>query len=116
MSGGEGENQYDMLLRYELKEDDFLRIKEYCDKKEIEFLSTPFSSRWVEILFNLGVKAFKIGSGNLKMNDLLKSIGETGLPVILATGMHYLNEINDSISVEHSLFVPVNIIFVNSVL
>jgi N,N'-diacetyllegionaminate synthase len=101
-SGKKGETQYDMLLRYELKENDFIKLKEYCDKKEIMFLSTPFSQRWVKILFNLGAKAFKIGSGNLKMNELLKSIGETGLPVILSTGMHYLNEINDSIGVLRS--------------
>ena len=77
-----------MLLRYELKENDFTKLKEYCDKKEIMFLSTPFSKRWVKILFDLGIEMFKIGSGNLKMNELLKSIGETGLPVILSTGMH----------------------------
>ncbi len=101
-SGEKGETQYDMLLRYELKENDFIKLKEYCDKKGIMFLSTPFSSRWVKILFDLGIKAFKVGSGNLKMNELLRSIGRTGLPVILSTGMHYLSEIDDSISVLRS--------------
>ena len=93
------ENQYNMLLKYELTPDEFLKIKNYCDKKNINFLATPFSNKWVDILFDLGVDAFKISSGSINSNILLSHIGHTCLPVILSTGMSNMSEINNAINI-----------------
>jgi len=92
-------NQQDMLLKYELKENELKEIKQYCDSKNIDFLVTPFSSKWVKILYNLDIKMFKISSGSIGSLELLKEIGRTGLPVILSTGMSVVNEIRSAIDI-----------------
>ncbi|MCK5271057.1 MAG: N-acetylneuraminate synthase family protein [Sedimentisphaerales bacterium] len=98
-SGPKGESQYDMLQRLELKESEFAAIKKYCDELEIDFLVTSFSPRWVRAFYEMGVTAFKIGSGNLDDIDLLKAIGQTHLPVIISTGMSELNEVDRALTI-----------------
>ena len=96
-SGPKGESQYDMLKRLELKESEFAAIKKYCDELGINFLVTPFSPRWVRVFYEMGVTAFKIGSGNLNDLLLLEAIGQTHLPAILSTGMSELNEVDKAL-------------------
>jgi N,N'-diacetyllegionaminate synthase len=91
--GSHGESQYDMLCRYELSEDEFVRLYYYAQEVGIDFLATPFSASWVTRLQKIGVGAVKIGSGNLNMLQLLQQIGRSGLEVILSTGMADLGEI-----------------------
>ena len=98
-SGPKGESQYDMLQRLELKESDFAAIKKHCDELEIDFLVTPFSPRWVRVFYEMGVTAFKTGSGNLNDTALLEAIGQTHLPVIISTGMSDLNEVDKALAV-----------------
>ena len=98
-SGPKGESQYDMLQRLELEESEFAAIKKHCDEFEIDFLVTPFSPRWVRVFYEMGVTAFKIGSGNLNDIDLLKAIGQTHLPVIISTGMSELNEVDKALTI-----------------
>jgi len=93
------ENQHDMLLRYELTENDFKKIKCYCDNRKIHFLATPFSEKWVNILYDLGVDLFKISSGSLNSKLLLSVIGSKKLPVILSTGMSNTKEIDEAIKI-----------------
>ena len=95
--GTDGENQYEMLQRYELSEDEFAQLKDYCDAQNIDFLITPFSRRWVTFFETLNVTAYKIGSGNLQHLDLLQAIGETGKPVIISTGMSNLEEVDQTL-------------------
>ena len=99
--GPPGESQYDMLKRCELNEKNFTAIKKHCDKHSIDFLATPFSTRWVGILTEMGIIALKIGSGNITCLDLLKEIAKTNLPVIMSTGMAYMPEINQALNQLH---------------
>lgn len=95
---GEG-NQYEMLKNLELTDAEFIELAEYAKKKDIIFLSTPFDKPSVDLLEGLGVSAYKIGSGELTNNPLLKYIAEKGKPIILSTGMAYLGEIEDALNV-----------------
>ena len=98
ISGTKEENQYDMLLKYELKEDDFKKIKNYCQSKDIDFLLTPFSVNWVKRACNIGVDILKVSSGSVDALPLLEEMGKTNLPVILSTGMSNMKEISKAIA------------------
>lgn len=98
-AGKAGEGQFEMLRRLELSPEQFGRILEHCRKQGIDFLITPFSVRWVEVLQKLGVAAWKIGSGNLQTFGLLEAIGATGRPVILSTGMSRMEEVQAAIAI-----------------
>ncbi len=66
-------SQQAMLLRLELSHEAFARIKEYCDRRSILFLATPFGPREVHDLVELGVVAIKIASTDLNNIRLLDS-------------------------------------------
>lgn len=74
-------------------EDQWRGLKEHCDARGIEFLSSPFSVAAVRMLRRLGVRAWKIGSGETNNVPLLEEIAEGGEPVLLSTGMSYWAEI-----------------------
>jgi len=65
----------------------------------LQFLSTPFGLKSVEMLESLGVTAYKIASMDVTFIQLLKMVGETGKPVFLSTGMANIAEIYEALVV-----------------
>lgn len=96
---GKAESQFDMIKRLELSFDDFRELKKYADYKDIMFLSTPDDEKSLEFLEELGVPAFKVGSGELTNIYLLKIIAEKNKPVILSTGMANLEEVKQAVDI-----------------
>lgn len=94
---GSNESQYAMLKKLELSYNDFRTIKEYCDKSNIQFLSTAFDQDSVDFLFDLGMRIFKIPSGEITNYPYLVKIAKTGCPIILSTGMATLNEVREAV-------------------
>jgi N-acetylneuraminate synthase len=92
------ESQYKMLKRLELPEEAFVILSEYAGKCDIEFLSSPFDIKSAELLASIGVRAFKIPSGEITDIPLLEKIGEYKKPVILSTGMAEMDEIREGIA------------------
>ena len=93
------ESQFEMLKRLELSEKDHRQLIRYCQKKGIVFLSTPFDEASADFLEDLGVPAFKIGSGELTNHPLLAHVARKKRPVILSTGMATLTEISQAVRV-----------------
>lgn len=71
----------------------------YANKKDIDFISSPYDKEAVDILDKLGVPVFKIGSGDITWHDILKYIARKGKPVILATGASTIAEIEEAVKV-----------------
>lgn len=94
---GAAEFQFEMIKKLELSFEDFGKIKKYCDKKGIIFLSTPFDYESVDFLESL-VPVYKIGSGEITNLQFLKYIAKKGKPIILSTGMSTLGEIEEGIN------------------
>lgn len=93
------ETQFDMLKRLELSEDDFKHLFQYCQNKEILFLSSPFDVESVDFLYELGMNIFKIPSGEITNYLLLKRIGSLKQEIILSSGMSTLDEIQEALNV-----------------
>lgn len=96
---GEDTSQYSMLKKLELSYDDFRELKAYCDDSGIEFLSTPFDLESIDFLQELGIRFLKIPSGEITNFPYLRKIGQTGMPVIMSTGMSTLEEVGEAIRV-----------------
>ena len=95
----EDDGQYEMLKELELAKKNFEELKDYASEKNITFLSTPFEKRSADILEDLGVEAFKIGSGEITNTPLLRHIAKKDKPIILSTGMSDLGEVEDAVDV-----------------
>jgi N,N'-diacetyllegionaminate synthase len=87
------QTQYEMVKALELGFSDFEKIKEYCEKIDIQFLSTPDDEESLKFLVNLGISVIKIGSGEVTNIPFLRHIGRMKQKVILSTGMSTLGEV-----------------------
>ena len=81
-------NLYDLLKRLSLNAEDEFKLKKYVEKKAMIFLSTAFSKAGVDRLVKIGVKLFKVGSGEFSNIPLINYIAKFNKPMILSTGMH----------------------------
>ena len=93
------ESQLEMCRRIHLKLSDYDIIKEYCEEVGIEFLSTPFDLESIDYLEKLGMKLWKIPSGEITNLPYLIKIAKTGKPVIMSTGMAELKEVEEAVNV-----------------
>lgn len=93
------ESQLEMVKKLELSFDDFRYLKKYASEKGIEFLSTPFDTESIFFLKQLGIRIFKIPSGEITNLPYLTLIGSFGMEVIISTGMCTLDEIGRALDI-----------------
>lgn len=74
------------LRKFELSIGNYLQLKQYCEKMDIIFLSTPFDLNSVDVLKNL-LPAYKISSGDNNYFELIDKILKTKKPVMISTGL-----------------------------
>ncbi|WP_159023056.1 N-acetylneuraminate synthase family protein [Formosa sp. L2A11] len=88
----------DYWKRMEFTLEQWLDLKQHCDEVGIEFMSSPFSNVAVDLLEQIGVKRYKVGSGEVNNLVLLEKIAQTGKPVIVSSGMSSLEELDNTIA------------------
>ncbi|WGS66034.1 N-acetylneuraminate synthase [Marinitoga aeolica] len=93
---GNSSEQLKMLEKLELKFDDFIKLKKYCDEKGIEFLSSPFDLESIKFLEKL-MPYYKIPSGEIVNYPYLRKIAEKNKPIIMSTGMATLSEVEKAL-------------------
>lgn len=93
------ETQLDMIRKLELPFSDFGLIKEYCQKRGIDFISTPDGSESLSCLIDLDVPLIKVGSTEVTNHYFLEEIAKSKKPMILSTGMATLGEIEKALEV-----------------
>ncbi|MFA6030773.1 MAG: N-acetylneuraminate synthase [Elusimicrobiota bacterium] len=89
----EASSQHDLVRRLELDENAHRALIARCRELGIDFLSTPFDRESVDLLEGLGVRVFKLASGELTHRRLLEHVARKGLPMILSTGMSTMDEV-----------------------
>lgn len=94
---GKTESQLDMVRKIMLRYEEFISLKEYCEKIGIQFLSTPFDLESIRFLDRLGCGFWKIPSGEITNYPYLVEIAKTGKPIIMSTGMCNIEEIGAAI-------------------
>lgn len=96
---GEADSQLEMVRKLMLTYEEYGKLKKYCDEKGIEFLSTAFDLPSVDYLHSIGMRRWKIPSGEITNLPLLIKIAKLGEPIIMSTGMSELSEVADAIKV-----------------
>lgn len=104
MSGNFNMPLYEFLQRYALTLDQHYELFQYCKTLGITYLCTPFSLKAARELSEMGLGAFKIGSGELTDLPTLKAIAAFGKPMILSTGMAEWSEIDETVKT----LLPIN--------
>lgn len=85
----------EQLKRFALSQEDFEHLADTAKRCEVMFCSTPFDIDSVKWLNSL-VPAFKIASGDNNFLPLIRTVVETGKPILLSTGMTTLDVLADT--------------------
>jgi N-acetylneuraminate synthase len=93
----EDKTRFDYWKRMSFTKEQWFEIKEHCENVGLEFISSPFSLAAVDLLEELGVKRYKIGSGETNNLLMLEKIALTGKPIILSSGMSSFQELQATV-------------------
>ena len=93
------ETHYQMLKKLQLSEAQHLELINFCKRKKIEFLSTPYDVEDAKLLVKHGIKKFKTSSADLTDYFLHNFLSKNAKQVIISTGMSNLKEISNTLKV-----------------
>ena len=94
------ESHYNMIKSLELSEDDHFILKQYCDSRSIQFLSTPYDIVSARFLHEeLNVEIFKTASADLVDHPLHEYIALSGKPSIVSVGMASMGEVEETLNI-----------------
>lgn len=104
--GNATESIWDIMARCALSADEDRQLKAYVEANGMIYLSTPFSRAAAVRLQEMGVCAFKIGSGECNNYPLIQHIARYKKPIILSTGMNNLASIDPAVEILRRAGVP----------
>lgn len=90
--------RYEYWKRMEFSLEQWKEIKAHCDEVGLDFLSSPFSNKAVDVLEEVGVKCYKVGSGEVNNFLLLEKIANTEKPIIISSGMSSFAELDATVA------------------
>jgi N-acetylneuraminate synthase len=102
--------RFDYWRRMEFKPAEWRDLAAHATERGIEFLSTPFSLEAIELLEQIGVRAWKVGSGELGNVPLLRRMAGTRKPVILSSGMSTWLELDAAVELVRAHGAPIAIL------
>lgn len=91
------ESRWEYFERTAFTDDEWATLKSACDAAGIEFLCSAFSTEAVERLEKIGVRRYKIGSGEMTNLDLIRRVASTGKPLLLTSGMSSWEELDRAV-------------------
>ena len=94
----EDETRFDYWKRMGFSLEQWKGIKKHCDEAGLDFICSPFSNLAVDWLEEIGVKYYKIGSGEVNNFLILEKIAQTGKSVILSSGMSSYAELDQTVA------------------
>jgi len=93
----EDATRFDYWKRMSFTKEQWVGIKKHCEEKGLEFLSSPFSQAAVDLLEDIKITKYKIGSGEVTNFLMLEKIARTGKPIILSSGMCSYQELDAAV-------------------
>jgi sialic acid synthase SpsE/sugar phosphate isomerase/epimerase/CBS domain-containing protein len=87
-----------MLVEFELPDEHFRELLQYCRSRQITAMCTPWDCASVDFLETCELAAYKIGSPDLTNFPLIEHVGGTGKPMLLSTGMSTEEEVRRTLS------------------
>ena len=94
------ETRKEYFKRTSFSKSEWMKLKTFCENKlKIDFLSTPFSNKSVNLLRSIGSKAIKISSGDVNNIPLLENISKLGIKIFMSSGMSNWQEIEYALNI-----------------
>lgn len=74
------------------------KLMDFAHQCGVEFMSSPFSLEAVELLEEVGVRSYKVPSGEMTNHPLLIRLAKTGKRIILSSGMSSWDELDEALA------------------
>ncbi len=97
---------WEVMARCALSGKQELELKRYAESLGLIFLCTPFSRAAANRLHRIGVKWFKIGSGECNNYPLVEHVARFRKPMIVSTGMNDILSIKKTVAILRKYKVP----------
>jgi len=94
-----GKSIWQVMEESALSADDEIALKAHAENLGLIYISTPFSRSAADFLEDIGVPAFKIGSGEADHLPLIRHIAAKGKPIIMSTGMQTIETVRASVQI-----------------
>ncbi len=92
-------DRYDYWKRMEFTSEQWKGLIDHANEVGLEFIGTPFSIESFEMLWNNGVRIFKVASGEVTNSFLLRKIGEKSEKIYISSGMSSWNELDNAFTI-----------------
>lgn len=89
--------------RMEFAETDYDYIDWYCNEKPVAWSASIWDQDSLDFILKYKVPFIKIPSAMLSKVDLVEAIADTGIPIIMSTGMSTLDEIDAAVKILDTL-------------
>lgn len=106
----EDKTRFDYWKRMEFSKEQWQGLKNHCEEKGMDFIPSTFSIAAFELMEEIGVKCYKIASGELSNYLMVERIAETKKQMIISTGMSSFDEIDELISILKKYNNPITLL------
>jgi len=93
----EDKTRYDYWKRMEFTLEQWAGLKQHCEERNLDFIPSTFSNAAVDLMEQIGVKSYKISSGEVSNFLMLEKIARTGKQIFLSSGMSSFEEIDEAV-------------------
>jgi sialic acid synthase len=90
------------FLEFGLKE--YKELQAYARELDIDFFATAFDIDSADFLASIDVPAYKIASGDLKSEPLLRHVAKFGKPIVISTGGAVIDDVRRA----YDTIMPIN--------
>ena len=84
---GNFKSRFNYWKSVEFTFEEWKKIKKYCEKKKLIFLSSVFSLKGFEVIKKLKAPAWKVASGEYNSKYIISKMFRTKKPIIISTGL-----------------------------
>lgn len=95
---GSEQTAFEMIEKLQFAYDELIDLKKYVEATGKQFLSTAFDHESLAFLSDIGIKLFKIPSGEITNLPYLRDVAKRADDIILSTGMCELNEVEAAVT------------------
>ena len=103
-------SQFDLFKKHDkFWKKEMEKLMSYCNKIDIEFMSTPFDFESAKFL-NEMMNVFKISSSDITNKPFIEFISSFSKPIILSTGASNLKEVEEAVSWIKPFNIPLSLL------
>lgn len=86
--------------KIDLPESWYPKLKEECDRFQVEFFSSPAYLRSVDLLEDVGVRLYKLASAQVgTFPQIIEKVAATGKPAIMSTGIVTFSQLEQAVRI-----------------